>query len=78
MRFTTQGDKLYCFCLGRPEGDVKIRSLDRGAATGQRKIESVRVLGCEEKLTWTLEDDALRIQRPEHRPSELTLGLEIG
>ena len=78
MRFTTQGDKLYCFCLGWPEGDVKIRSLGRGAPTGQRKIETVRVLGSEEKLTWTLEDDALRIQRPAHRPSELTLGLEIG
>ena len=34
MRFTPQGDKLYCYCLGWPEGDVRIRSLGRNAAHG--------------------------------------------
>jgi hypothetical protein len=36
------------------------------------------VLGSEEKVAWAVEDDALRIERPHHRPSELTLALEIG
>jgi alpha-L-fucosidase len=75
LRFTTQGDKLYCFCLGWPEKDVRIKSLGRNSAA--RKIEHVRVLGSEEKVAWAVEDDALRIERPRHRPSELTLAFEI-
>jgi len=76
-RFTMQGDKLYCFCLGWPEGDVRIQSLGRHSPVGQRRIGHVRVLGSEEKVAWALEDDALRIQRPKHPPSEFTLGFEI-
>jgi alpha-L-fucosidase len=75
LRFMTQGDKLYCFCLGWPEHDVRIKSLGRNSAA--RKIEHVRVLGSEEKVAWAVEDDALRIERPRHRPSELTLAFEI-
>ena len=77
LRFTTQGDKLYCFCLGWPEGDVRIKSLGRNSETGGRKIERVRVLGSSEKIAWALEDDALRIPVPKHRPSEFTLAFEI-
>ena len=76
-RFTTKGDKLYAYCLGWPEGDVLIKSLGRNTETGQRKIEHVRILGSDEKLTWTVEPDALKIERPKHRPSELTVGFEI-
>jgi alpha-L-fucosidase len=77
LRFTTQGEKLYCFCLGWPEGDVRIRSLGRSAPGGQRKIEAIRVLGSDETLTWTQESDAMRIARPKSKPSDLTLCLEI-
>ncbi|HWB86358.1 MAG TPA: alpha-L-fucosidase [Bryobacteraceae bacterium] len=77
LRFTTQGEKLYVFCLGVPESDVRIKALGKTAETGQRKIEYVRVLGSDEKVTWTVEDDALRIGVPQHKPSDLTLAFEI-
>jgi alpha-L-fucosidase len=77
LRFTTQGDKLYCFCLGWPKGDLRIHSLGRNSPPTRRRIENVRVLGSEERITWTLEDDALRIHHPKYRPSEFTLALEI-
>lgn len=77
LRFTTQGDKLYCFCLGRPLTDVKIKSLGRTSEFGQRKIQHVRVLGSEDKIKWTVEDEALRIERPQHQPSDFTLAFEI-
>jgi hypothetical protein len=37
----------------------------------------VRISGSEEKVEWTVEDDALRVRRPQHRVSEITLGFEI-
>ena len=78
LRFTTKGDKLYVFCLGWPEKDVMVQSLGKKSELGRRKIEHVRVLGSEEKVTWAVEDEGLRIARPQHRPSELTLAFEIG
>jgi alpha-L-fucosidase len=77
LRFTSQGEKLYAFCLGVPQKEIRIRALGRTSESGQRKIEHVRVLGSEEKLTWKVEDDALSIQPPQHPPSPLTVAFEI-
>jgi hypothetical protein len=38
----------------------------------------MRILGSEEKVEWTVEEDALRVRRPPHRVPEITLGFEIG
>ena len=40
VRFTTQGDKPYCYCLGWPDGDVRIRSLGRNSATGRGRLST--------------------------------------
>jgi alpha-L-fucosidase len=40
VRFTTQGDKPYCYSLGWPDGDVRIRSLGRNSATGRGRLST--------------------------------------
>ena len=77
LRFTAQSSDLYCFCLGWPAGDVRIKSLGRSAPGGQRKIDTIRVVGSDETLGWTQEDDALRVAHPKSNPSDITLCLEI-
>ena len=31
IRFTTKGNTLYAFCLGKPEGDILIKSLGKSS-----------------------------------------------
>jgi alpha-L-fucosidase len=77
IRFTTKSGRLYVFCLGWPERDVAIRSLGRKAGLWQRNIERVRILGSQEQVIWSVDDEALRIRRPERRVSEWTLAFEV-
>jgi alpha-L-fucosidase len=58
VRFTTRGGKVYALCLGWPEKDVMVRSM-----AGER-VTNVQLLGSDEKPSWRLEADGLRIARP--------------
>lgn len=57
---------------------MRVKSLGRRAATGARKIRYVRLAGSGEKVKWTVEDDFLRIARPNHKTSDLAIAFEIG
>jgi alpha-L-fucosidase len=71
LRFTTRPGKVYVFCLGRPEKEVLVRSF-----AGEH-VSNVRLLGSEERLTWSLDPAGLRILRPQSRPSRLTMTFEV-
>jgi alpha-L-fucosidase len=77
IRFVTKHEKLYAFCLGIPEADVVFASLSKSAGLWTKPISNIRVIGSDEKVKWSLEDAGLRIQKPNHNPSDLTLGFEI-
>jgi alpha-L-fucosidase len=64
IRFTTKGDLLYAFVMGRPEFKTVIRSLatDTGLAVG--RIRSVELVGYDGKIDWTQDNSGLSIRIP--------------
>ncbi|HEY1213365.1 MAG TPA: alpha-L-fucosidase [Bryobacteraceae bacterium] len=77
VRFISKSDKLYVFFLGLPEADPIIKSLAKSEGLWTRPVSRVRVIGSDEGVKWSLDAGGLRIQRPNHNPSDLTLGFEI-
>ena len=66
-RFTCTDDAVYATCLGWPAGKATIKGM-RSLYTGE--IDSVSMLGSEEKLTWNLTEDGLEVTPPKERPCE--------
>lgn len=70
IRFTTQGNILYAFCLGKLEADIHIDSLGHNSKFGDKAIASVELLGSEQKLHWKQKGNALQINKPDRLPVE--------
>lgn len=68
IRFTTKGQTLYAFCMGKPTGDISITSLGNNSKLNDRAVVSVKLLGSKEKLRWKQEADALVISKPSKLP----------
>jgi alpha-L-fucosidase len=66
IRFTTQGGILYCWCLGKPSGEIRIGSLSRKGAGGN--IAAVEMVGGDSRLHWRQKEDALVIAAPQRLP----------
>lgn len=70
IRFTRRGKRLYALVLDWPEsGVVKIRSLAEGNEL-LGKIQKIKLLGHNEKLSWTRDAQGLAIRLPEQRPCD--------
>ena len=69
VRFTTREDALYIIELGVPTGELRVQSLGKAARLLDRPIESIALLGSDEKLQWKQGDDALSIAAPHAAPS---------
>jgi alpha-L-fucosidase len=67
IRFTCRDNLLYATCLGWPEQRLTIRSMRR---LYPGEIDSVRMLGVEGELKWSVTPDGLEIEPPEERPCE--------
>jgi alpha-L-fucosidase len=65
VRFTVQGRTLYAICLGWPEGPVTIETLKTLWAP---EITSVRMLGVDQVLEWSLSERGLTIVPPSFKP----------
>jgi alpha-L-fucosidase len=76
FRFTQKGKKVYAFCMEVPEGDISIKALGLKARTG-KKVGSVKLLGCKEKLQWRQTDEELVIRRPGEMPKFETVVFEV-
>ena len=70
IRFTTQGNLLYAICLGWPEGECTIKSLGSKGAVAAEAIANITMLGCDEQLTWSQDENGLTIQMPSEKPCE--------
>ena len=79
IRFTQskKGDIVYAFIMGRPAGDLVIKSLGTGAATNPGKVTGVEMLGGLAKLTWSQTADALVIQKPAMPPCDFACGFKV-
>jgi alpha-L-fucosidase len=67
IRFTAKGDDLYAICLGRPEEQVVVESLH---TLYKSEIKSVKMLGVERELEWSLTGEGLKITPPAEKPCE--------
>ncbi|HEY8994554.1 MAG TPA: alpha-L-fucosidase [Lacunisphaera sp.] len=77
IRFTRKGATVYAHLLGAPKAAASIKSLGTAAALLDAPIASVRLLGSDEKLTWSQDHDALTIEAPKSVPNDIALVFEI-
>lgn len=73
IRFTTKGDALYAIVLDWPTEPVKIRSL----RTLDKQIQSVSLLGSDEKIKWQQTDEGLIIQPPAQQVGEHAFAFKL-
>jgi alpha-L-fucosidase len=67
IRFTAKGNSLYAICLGWPEQETLVRTLDKKAAA-PKAIAAVRMLGSKEAITWRQTDEGLALSLPRQKP----------
>ena len=77
IRFTTKGNTLFAFCLGKPEEDIRIKSLAKRSKTDAYVVGSVELAGSNEKIIWRQTSDALIIKKPANLPSWQVTGFKI-
>jgi alpha-L-fucosidase len=77
LRFTTKGDILYAFAMGRPAGRALIRTLAAGAGSAAGRIASVELLGRDGPLTWVQDGAGLAIDVPDSLPSPHAIAFRI-
>ena len=78
IRFTTKGKTLYAIALGWPEGGkLAIKSLAKTSDAAQNKIKKVELLGYKGKLKFEQTADALIVELPDVKLSDLTCSLRI-
>lgn len=68
IRFTTKGDTLFAFCLGKPTSDIHIHSLGTQTAYNKATVQQITLLGSDEKLHWKQLPNELIIRKPKHLP----------
>jgi alpha-L-fucosidase len=77
IRFTSKDGTLYAFCLGTPEGDIRIKSLSKNSKLIISPVASVKMLGSDLKVKWSQEADGLVIKKSSKLPSWQVLGYKI-
>ncbi|HEY1794357.1 MAG TPA: alpha-L-fucosidase [Opitutaceae bacterium] len=64
VRFTTKGDVLYAFVMGKPEFRTNIRSLATDTALAVGRITGVELLGYDGRIEWSQDSKGLAIAIP--------------
>ena len=77
VRFTTRNGVLYMIELGVPTQELRVKSLGRAAGLLDRPIDSIALVGSDEKLAWNQGDDAVSISAPHAAPSPEALVYKI-
>jgi alpha-L-fucosidase len=77
--FAAKNNSIYVTSLKWPEStQVVIKSLTLLKEEGYKKVKSVQMLGCKEKLSWEMGEDGLRVMMPACRPNPNGYVLKIG
>ncbi len=77
IRFTSKGETLYAYCLGKPEADIVIKSLGKSSEYSTNAIASVSMIGSKDKLSWKQTSGSLIIKRPARMPDWQVTGFKI-
>ncbi|WP_146524592.1 alpha-L-fucosidase [Novipirellula artificiosorum] len=78
VRFTAKDDVVYATLLAWPEtGTAVIRTLRAGAEDWPGEIESIELLGSDQKLTWTRTNEAVTVELPSEKPCDFAYVLKI-
>jgi alpha-L-fucosidase len=77
IRFTSKGNTLYAFCLGKPEGDIVIKSLAKSTKTGAKPITKISMIGGSDKIIWKQTSESLIIKKPKNLPAWQVTGFKI-
>lgn len=76
IRFTMKNNQLYAHSLAWTDGEVVIKSLAK-SKVDNLKINSVSMLGSDEKLVWKQTDGGLVVKFPNKKPCEYAYVLKI-
>jgi alpha-L-fucosidase len=68
IRFTTKDGILYAFCLGTPTEDILIKSLGKKSKFYGKPVTSIKMLGSDIKVRWSVGNNALVIRKPAKMP----------
>ncbi len=74
IRFTVKGNVLYAICLDWPGEEVTIKTLRR---LYKSEIKSIKMLGVDEELEWSLTKEGLTIKTPSERPCKYAYVFKI-
>jgi alpha-L-fucosidase len=72
--FTSKDNIVYAICLGWPDEFVLIKSF---AGTSASEIRSVTMLGIDESLKWSVNDDGLKVISPGKKPCDYAFVFKI-
>ena len=75
IRFTAKDDVLYAICLGWPGDAIVIETVPQKLYPSE--IASVKMLGVDEELPWTVTPDGLVIKAPSQKPCEHAFAFKI-
>ncbi|HBC88577.1 MAG TPA: alpha-L-fucosidase [Lentisphaeria bacterium] len=77
MRFTSKGNVIYVIVMGWPEKPLQIKSLGTSTKLLEKKIENIQMLGSDEKIRWVQSAEALTIDPPKNRTSDISAAFKI-
>jgi len=77
IRFTTKDGFLYAYCLGTPSEDIIVKSLGKNSKYSGDQIASVKMLGSDAKIKWSVTDNGLVIKKPAKLPVWQVIGFKI-
>lgn len=78
IRFTQKGDDtLYMFVMDTPTKDIHVQTLGSNLTLLDGKIDSISMLGSDEKVQWERTTDALIIKQPKNAPTDYATGFKI-
>ena len=77
VRFTTKGDVLYAFVMGKPEFKTLIRSLATDTALRVGRISSVELVGYDGRIEWSQDTSGLTVRIPDTLPSQHAVAFRI-
>jgi alpha-L-fucosidase len=64
IRYTQRDGAVYAICLGWPGESVNFQALGTGSLLSGENIESIKILGTDEPLTWSQSESGLFVTTP--------------
>ncbi len=80
IRFTVKDNIIYAICLDWPGDEVTIKFLAGGrdyVGLHESEIQSIKMLGVDEELEWTITEDGFTIKTPDKKPCEHAFTFKI-